>query len=62
MANEIKAEIKAALEVWLLNQHAGTLWLQAGELQFQYSALWLGPPGGAVCRSGVPTFFLRIAA
>ena len=50
MANEIKA----ALQVWLLNQHAGTLWLQAGALQFQYSALWLGQPGAIALSVSLP--------
>lgn len=36
------SEITTSLEVWLLNQRAGTLWLKDGELQFQYGALWLG--------------------
>lgn len=35
------SESATGLEVWLLNQRAGTLWLKDGELQFQYSALWL---------------------
>ena len=35
------SEITTSLEVWLLNQRAGTLWLKDGELQFQYSTLWL---------------------
>ena len=35
------SESASGLEVWLLNQRAGTLWLKDGELQFQYSALWL---------------------
>ena len=38
------SESATGLEVWLLNQRAGTLWLKDGELQFQYSALWLEQP------------------
>jgi serine/threonine-protein kinase HipA len=37
----VASESATGLEVWLLNQRAGTLWLKDGELQFQYSALWL---------------------
>ena len=32
------------LEVWLLNQWAGTLRQRGGELQFQYSERWLAQP------------------
>ena len=39
------SESATGLEVWLLNQRAGTLWLKDGELQFQYSALWLSLAG-----------------
>lgn len=37
----VASEITTSLEVWLLNQRAGTLWLKDGELQFQYGTLWL---------------------
>jgi hypothetical protein len=45
------------LEVWLLNQWAGTLRQRGGELQFQYSERWLAQPQAItqqwrICRSG----------
>ena len=32
------SEIAPVLEVWLLGERAGTLWLKGGELHFQYNA------------------------
>lgn len=45
------------LEVWLLNQWAGTLRQRGDELQFQYSERWLAQPQAIaqqcrICRSG----------
>ena len=37
-------EATTELEVWLLNQWAGTLRQRGGELQFQYSERWLAQP------------------
>jgi serine/threonine-protein kinase HipA len=37
----VTSEASTSLEVWLLNQRAGTLWLKDWELQFQYGTLWL---------------------
>lgn len=43
-----------ALEVWLLNQRTGTLWLNAGQLIFQYSAQWLELPGSMPLSQSLP--------
>ena len=48
------SESTAGLEVWLLNQRAGTLWLKDGELQFQYSALWLEQPQAIALSQSLP--------
>ncbi|WP_198953821.1 type II toxin-antitoxin system HipA family toxin [Synechococcus sp. 8F6] len=48
------SEITTSLEVWLLNQRAGTLWLNAGELQFQYCALWLEQPQAIALSQSLP--------
>ena len=48
------SEIAQALEVWLLGERAGTLWLKGGELQFQYNALYLGQPGVIPLSQGLP--------
>jgi serine/threonine-protein kinase HipA len=50
----VASEITTSLEVWLLNQRAGTLWLIDGELQFQYSALWLEQPQGIALSQSLP--------
>jgi serine/threonine-protein kinase HipA len=43
-----------ALEVWLLNQRTGTLWLNEGQLIFQYSAQWLELPGSMPLSQSLP--------
>ena len=43
-----------ALEVWLLEQHAGTLRLNQGQLTFQYNALWLKRPGSMPLSQRLP--------
>ena len=48
------SESATGLEVWLLNQRAGTLWLKDGELQFQYSALWLEQPQAIALSQSLP--------
>ena len=48
------SESTTGLEVWLLNQRAGTLWLKDGELQFQYSALWLEQPQAIALSQSLP--------
>lgn len=48
------SEITSSLEVWLLNQHAGTLWLNAGELTYQYSAEWLEQPQAIALSQSLP--------
>ena len=42
------------LEVWLLNQRTGTLWLNEGQLIFQYSAQWLELPGSMPLSQSLP--------
>ena len=42
------------LEVWLLNQRTGTLWLNAGQMIFQYSAPWLELPGSMPLSQSLP--------
>ena len=48
------SEITTSLEVWLLNQRAGTLWLKDGELQFEYSVLWLEQPQAIALSQSLP--------
>ena len=48
------SESTTGLEVWLLSQRAGTLWLKDGELQFQYSALWLEQPQAIALSQSLP--------
>ena len=48
------SEITTNLEVWLLNQRAGTLWLKDGELQFEYSVLWLEQPQAIALSQSLP--------
>ena len=48
------SESTTGLEVWLFNQRAGTLWLKDGELQFQYSALWLEQPQAIALSQSLP--------
>ena len=48
------SESTTGLEVWLLSQCAGTLWLKDGELQFQYSALWLEQPQAIALSQSLP--------
>ena len=48
------SESTTGLEVWLLNQRAGTLWLKDCELQFQYSALWLEQPQAIALSQSLP--------
>jgi serine/threonine-protein kinase HipA len=48
------SEIAQALEVWLLGERAGTLWLKGGELQFQYNALCIGQPGAIPLSQSLP--------
>ena len=67
-------EATTELEVWLLNQWAGTLRQRGGELQFQYSERWLAQPqaialsqslplqAGAFCPPGLPALFCWIVA
>jgi serine/threonine-protein kinase HipA len=50
----VASESATGLEVWLLNQRAGTLWLKDGELQFQYSALWLEQPQAIALSQSLP--------
>jgi hypothetical protein len=42
------------LEVWLLNQWAGTLRQRGGELQFQYSERWLAQPQAIALSQSLP--------
>ena len=48
------SESTTGLEVWLLSQRAGTLWLKDGELQFQYGALWLEQPQAIALSQSLP--------
>ena len=50
MANEIAP----VLEVWLLGERAGTLWLKEGELQFQYNPTWLEQLGAIPLSQSLP--------
>jgi serine/threonine-protein kinase HipA len=50
----VASEITTSLEVWLLNQRAGTLWLKDGELQFQYRTLWLEQPQAIALSQSLP--------
>lgn len=43
-----------ALEVWLLNQRTGTLWLNEGTLMFQYGAQWLELAGSMPLSRSLP--------
>ncbi|NQV10134.1 MAG: HipA N-terminal domain-containing protein [Cyanobacteria bacterium] len=47
-------DIPPALDVWLLDQRAGTLWLEEGRLRFQYSALWLEQPQAIPLSQSLP--------
>lgn len=47
-------EIRQGLEVWLLNQSAGTLGLEGGGLHFQYNAQWLKQPGAIPLSQSLP--------
>ena len=48
------SEIAPVLEVWLLGERAGTLWLKGGELHFQYNAPWLEQPGATPLSQSLP--------
>ncbi len=48
------SEIAPVLEVWLLGERAGTLWLKEGELQFQYNPRWLEQPGAIPLSQSLP--------
>lgn len=43
-----------ALAVWLLDQHAGRLWLNEEQLAFQYSAQWLELPAAMPLSQSLP--------
>ena len=48
------AEVMSELEVWLLNQRAGTLRQTQGDLQFQYREEWLAQPEALALSQSLP--------